>query len=172
MSVCLTFAADIKYLQIVIADEKQSDIQSIFEVIYDFIDQAVEPHGFVPDYDREEAEGYEILSPSTLDCDFKKLSLKKTQTELEGLYEKIYTYTTQLNREHPEHPNRILVHCAMGMSRSATATIMYLMRKFSLSLDEAHEFCKAQRQKTEPNDGFVEQLKAFERNNNKFASEL
>lgn len=126
----------------------------------------------MPDFDREEDGGYEVLSPASLAVDFKNLSLKKSLSEEDARYQKIYEYVTQLNREHPDHTSRILVHCAMGKSRSATATIMYLMRKFSLSLDQAFEFCKTQRQKTEPNEGFLEQLKAFERNNNKFASEL
>lgn len=38
--------------------------------------------------------------------------------------------------------NRVLVHCAMGKSRSATAFIMFVMRRFGLSMDDAFEFCK------------------------------
>ena len=40
----------------------------------------------------------------------------------------------------------VLVHCAMGKSRSATAFIMYMMRRYGLSLDDAFEFCKSHRQ--------------------------
>jgi hypothetical protein len=69
-------------LQIVIADEKESDIHSIFEVIYDFIESAVEPHGFVADYDKET----EVLSPMTLEIDLKKLTLDKQQVESEERY--------------------------------------------------------------------------------------
>lgn len=69
-------------MQIVIADEKQSDIHSIFEVIYNFIESAVEPHGFVVDYDRET----EALSPMTLAIDLKKLTLDKQQVESEERY--------------------------------------------------------------------------------------
>jgi len=35
----------------------------------------------------------------------------------------------------PDNNNRILVHCAMGISRSAAIVIMYLMKKFSTSFE-------------------------------------
>ena len=41
--------------------------------------------------------------------------------------------------------NRMLIHCAMGKSRSATAFIMYVMRRFGLNMDDAFEFCHSQR---------------------------
>mmetsp|Transcript_49269 Transcript_49269/g.56608 ORF Transcript_49269/g.56608 Transcript_49269/m.56608 type:complete len:147 (-) Transcript_49269:112-552(-) len=58
---------------------------------------------------------------------------------------------------------RVLVHCAMGVSRSSTAIIAYLMKiqkmKFNAALQyvkELHPYCR-------PNDGFVEQLQEFEK---------
>jgi len=60
----------------------------------------------------------------------------------------------------------------MGKSRSATSFIMYLMRRFSLGLDDALEYCKLHREETEPNEGFMEQLRLFEANERKFDSEL
>ena len=50
----------------------------------------------------------------------------------------------------------------MGMSRSATSVIMFIMRLFSMKLKDAFEFVKTQREKTDPNDGFMEQLRRFE----------
>jgi hypothetical protein len=41
-------------------------------VIYNFIDSAVEPHGFVVDYDKPTG----ALSPTTLELDLKNLSLE------------------------------------------------------------------------------------------------
>ena len=59
----------------------------------------------------------------------------------------------------------------MGMSRSATSVIMYIMRIFSMSLDDALEFVKTQRLATDPNDGFLEQLRLFKDGNFYFHSE-
>ena len=50
----------------------------------------------------------------------------------------------------------------MGMSRSATSVIMFIMRLFSMKLKDAFEFVKTQRERTDPNEGFMEQLRRFE----------
>ncbi|OON19075.1 dual specificity phosphatase, catalytic domain protein [Opisthorchis viverrini] len=55
----------------------------------------------------------------------------------------------------------ILVHCAMGVSRSATIVIAYVMRKNKLSYDSALEIVMKKRL-VYPNIGFVNQLKLFE----------
>lgn len=52
----------------------------------------------------------------------------------------------------------------MGMSRSAASVIMYIMRQFHMSVEDAMVFVKTQREETDPNDGFLEQLKRFEEN--------
>ena len=59
----------------------------------------------------------------------------------------------------------------MGMSRSATSVIMFIMRLFSMKLKDAFEFVKTQREKTDPNDGFMEQLRGFEANHFTFNNE-
>lgn len=59
----------------------------------------------------------------------------------------------------------------MGMSRSATSVIMFIMRLFSMKLEDAFEFVKTQRQATDPNDGFMEQLRSFEKTSFSFQDE-
>lgn len=39
---------------------------------------------------------------------------------------------------------------------------MFIMRLFSMKLEDAFEFVKTQREATDPNDGFMEQLRKFE----------
>lgn len=58
--------------------------------------------------------------------------------------------------------HKVLVHCAQGVSRSATLVIMYLMKKFDWSYSQAYEFAKKHRFQVQPNDGFIDQLKEFE----------
>ena len=43
----------------------------------------------------------------------------------------------------------------MGKSRSATAVLMYIMKLFSMKLDDAFEYVKTMRDQTEPNSGFL-----------------
>ncbi|CAF0730379.1 unnamed protein product, partial [Brachionus calyciflorus] len=40
---------------------------------------------------------------------------------------------------------KILVHCAMGISRSATIVIAYLINRYDMSLNEAFDFVKSRR---------------------------
>ncbi|KAI5359790.1 Putative Dual specificity protein phosphatase 12 [Septoria linicola] len=55
----------------------------------------------------------------------------------------------------------VLVHCAMGKSRSATCVCAYLMHKYGLSPDEALAQLRESRPLCEPNDGFWKQLELY-----------
>jgi hypothetical protein len=58
--------------------------------------------------------------------------------------------------------SKILVHCAAGISRSATLVISFLMRYFSIKFDVALEAVCELRDKVWPNFGFQRQLREFE----------
>jgi len=57
----------------------------------------------------------------------------------------------------------VLIHCLVGISRSPSIAIAYLMFKDHLSYDEAAEMVKKKQPLMEPNIGFVRQLKEFEK---------
>ena len=59
----------------------------------------------------------------------------------------------------------------MGKSRSATAVLMYIMKLFSMKLDDAFEYVKTMRDQTEPNSAFLLQLQEYEKQNFSFAQE-
>ncbi|XP_008118324.1 dual specificity protein phosphatase 14 [Anolis carolinensis] len=56
-----------------------------------------------------------------------------------------------------------LVHCAAGVSRSATLCIAYLMKYQNVSLSEAYNWVKSRRPVIHPNVGFWRQLIDYER---------
>ena len=58
--------------------------------------------------------------------------------------------------------NKTLVHCAMGISRSVSIVIAYLMRASAMSFDDALALVRKGRPIANPNPGFIKQLKQYE----------
>jgi len=58
---------------------------------------------------------------------------------------------------------RTLVHCAAGVSRSASVCIAYLMKHHHMSLKDAYNHVKTCRPVIRPNPGFFHQLIEYER---------
>ena len=58
--------------------------------------------------------------------------------------------------------DKVFVHCAAGMSRSATVVIAYLMWKRKMSLSDAIDFVKKKRPIISPNLNFMRQLQTFQ----------
>ena len=61
-----------------------------------------------------------------------------------------------------ENGGRVLVHCNLGASRSATITIAYLMHSHKWTLKDSFEFLKECRPVSQPNRGFFNQLSKYE----------
>ena len=57
---------------------------------------------------------------------------------------------------------KVLVHCYLGASRSATFVIAFLMWKNKLSFVNAFNFTRERRRIVFPNNGFLMQLRLFE----------
>ncbi|KAL4488345.1 hypothetical protein ABPG72_019195 [Tetrahymena utriculariae] len=62
-----------------------------------------------------------------------------------------------------EEGKSVLVHCAAGVSRSATIVISYIMRKQNKSYEEAFKQVKHIRYIIRPNKGFTKQLQEYEK---------
>lgn len=57
---------------------------------------------------------------------------------------------------------KTLVHCHMGISRSASIVIYYMMRFHELDYDAAYLYIRARRRYIQPNRGFEAQLRSLE----------
>ncbi|KAF2737307.1 dual specificity protein phosphatase 12 [Polyplosphaeria fusca] len=55
----------------------------------------------------------------------------------------------------------VLVHCAMGKSRSASCVIAYLMQKHGVTVEQALCHVRQARRICEPNEGFMKQLELW-----------
>lgn len=56
----------------------------------------------------------------------------------------------------------VLVHCAMGKSRSVTIVASYIMRRYGKGYNETINFIKRKRREASPNEGFKAQLRKYE----------
>lgn len=66
-----------------------------------------------------------------------------------------------INR-HITERHKVFVHCAAGISRSATLITCYIMRQYKMSAYDALKIVKGKRPCVRPNDGFLEQLVEYE----------
>jgi protein-tyrosine phosphatase len=58
--------------------------------------------------------------------------------------------------------HRVLVHCHLGISRSTTIVLAYLMKAYNSTLLSAFKFLRYRRPIVCPNPGFLQQLLDFE----------
>ena len=59
--------------------------------------------------------------------------------------------------------DKVLVHCAAGVSRSASIVVAYIMWDKKMSFKDAFEFVESKRKYINPNPSFIEQLQLFEK---------
>ncbi|XP_056252955.1 protein phosphatase Slingshot homolog 2b isoform X1 [Seriola aureovittata] len=58
--------------------------------------------------------------------------------------------------------SKCLVHCKMGISRSAATVIAYAMKEYGWDLKKAHDYVKERRAVTKPNPSFMRQLEEYQ----------
>ena len=61
------------------------------------------------------------------------------------------------------HHGSVLVHCQRGVSRSATAVIMFLMRKANMTMNQSLKLCRRRRPMVDPIPTFLDQLRTYEK---------
>ncbi|KAJ8880969.1 hypothetical protein PR048_017442 [Dryococelus australis] len=79
-------------------------------------------------------------------------------TDLLKHWDDTFKYITQARKE----GSKVLVHCKMGVSRSASVVIAYAMKAFNWDLSHALEHVKTKRNCIKPNSSFVAQLETYQ----------
>jgi len=129
------FKDELKYLHLKIEDSYTENIFKIFKQSIKYVEEAYELY-----YD--ELIKYEKVSSCSTVSD---ASLKSSSTE----------------QPKPKQPV-FLIHCNLGISRSSSVLIAYLIAKYQLCLYAAFKYVKDKRIQIAPNYSFLRQLKQFE----------
>ncbi|XP_062890410.1 LOW QUALITY PROTEIN: protein phosphatase Slingshot homolog 1-like [Mobula hypostoma] len=79
-------------------------------------------------------------------------------TDLLAYWSDTYHFITKAKNSR----SKCLVHCKMGVSRSASTVIAYAMKEYRWSLEKAYRYVKEKRSITQPNAGFMKQLAEYE----------
>ncbi|XP_055017880.1 protein phosphatase Slingshot homolog 1 isoform X2 [Boleophthalmus pectinirostris] len=79
-------------------------------------------------------------------------------TDLLAHWNDTYNFIVKAKKNH----SKCLVHCKMGVSRSASTVIAYAMKEYGWSLEKSYNFVKQKRSITRPNAGFMKQLAEYE----------
>jgi len=88
---------------------------------------------------------------------YKQIHVEDDETEIISEYfEETYNFIENAN-------GKVFVHCLGGVSRSPTIVIAFLMKKEKKRFEEIKKFVKSKRIHMSPNDGFLAQLKEYER---------
>lgn len=96
-------------------------------------------------------------------ADFQHLQIEVDDDEDENLLEHFAT-TNEFIDKAVQAGGSVLIHCAMGKSRSATIATAYLIYKKQIPPDIALGIIKETRPFVEPNTGFWEQLQLYSDN--------
>lgn len=80
------------------------------------------------------------------------------KTDLLKHWDNTFKYINKARNE----GSKVLVHCKMGISRSASVVIAYAMKAFSWNFDKALKHVKAKRSCIKPNTNFLSQLETYQ----------
>lgn len=93
--------------------------------------------------------------------DFKYKNIRVYDEEATDLL-RYFEDTYRFIKDAKERNGKVLIHCKMGISRSATVTISYHMKEYDKDLSSALELVKSRRSIVSPNKRFLNDLKVYE----------
>ncbi|XP_063769339.1 protein phosphatase Slingshot homolog 1 isoform X2 [Pseudophryne corroboree] len=79
-------------------------------------------------------------------------------TDLLSHWNEAYNFINKAKKNN----SKCLVHCKMGVSRSASTVIAYAMKEYGWSMEKAYNYVKQKRSVARPNAGFKRQLSEYE----------
>ncbi|KAM5141500.1 protein phosphatase Slingshot homolog 3 [Mantella aurantiaca] len=84
--------------------------------------------------------------------------LDEESTNLLPYWKETHSFISKAKRQ----DTSVLVHCKMGVSRSASTVIAYAMKEYEWTLEQAMKHVKERRSIVQPNAGFLRQLQTYQ----------
>uniref|UniRef100_A0A8C5Q265 protein-serine/threonine phosphatase n=1 Tax=Leptobrachium leishanense TaxID=445787 RepID=A0A8C5Q265_9ANUR len=84
--------------------------------------------------------------------------LDEENTNLLQYWKETHRFISSARQQH----SCVLVHCKMGISRSASTVIAYAMKQYEWTMEEALKYVKERRNVVQPNAGFMRQLHIYQ----------
>jgi protein-tyrosine phosphatase len=107
----------------------------------------------------EEYEDYMIEEGDFPNSEWHRLVIDDDRNEnISQYFSKVHKIISEADVDN----KNVIVHCAAGISRSATLVLAYLMIENKWEYEEAYLFLKSKRPIIEPNVGFITQLRDLE----------
>ena len=85
--------------------------------------------------------------------------LDSDKEDIKKYFESSYKYIDEAIK----NKGNVLVHCHAGVSRSSSFVIAYIMKSQKKKYDTVLDIVKSKRNKINPNPGFIQQLKEYEK---------
>lgn len=98
--------------------------------------------------------------PNAFPEKYKYLNINVEDDNVEDItphFQKVVDFLSSTN-----DAKRVLFHCRLGVSRSATLLIAYMMHQFAMTLREAYDLVKSRRAKVQPSEAFTDALLKYE----------
>ncbi|KAI8869075.1 phosphatases II, partial [Ramicandelaber brevisporus] len=96
---------------------------------------------------------------TTMQITYKKFSWSHSEEDLRPHFDQAFEFIDTARRA----GSSVLVHCQLGVSRSATLIVAYVMRLLRLPLNDAYSYVKDRSPCISPNLGLIYQLLEYEK---------
>lgn len=149
------FQDEIKYLHVKIQDSHEENIYGILDKVYKFMQNAFESY-------YEELLRFNYKNPQESENNSRSSSVISSVTNLKSISSS--NGLALLVKPKPQPPV-IMIHCNLGISRSSSVLIAYLIKRYNMCLYAAFNYVKDKRLQIAPNYSFLRQLKQFEETN-------
>lgn len=147
------FQDELKYLHVKIEDTYQENIYRVIDKAVKFIEDAFDK--YYAELTRYNDQRADAVTTTTTTFPHSNMTSRQSSASTRS---RIGSSTSATMPKRPV----FLIHCNLGISRSSSILIAYLINKYKMCLYAAFNYVKDKRLQIAPNYSFLRQLKQFE----------